>query len=136
MEITNYDKTAQYEEIQPLIKQIHEFCVTNDIPCSMTFAIKNNKSGTEYKNEAYMPISAGINLKNDYLSQILLAVNGGRFIPPSRLDDIGNVFEADPDDENAFDLGTEAKSPTIFVMDSELPVQGKSSVEKKGRPKN
>lgn len=138
-DITKYDKTEVYGQIEPLVKEILTICAKENIPMAVSFALKNDEKGTVYKNEAFMPVSGGIRLKNDYITQVLLAVNGGKFIPPSRTE--GMNFEADPDDDHDYDLG-EAFQDAVpgLIIDDVLPVQMGTPVEEKpakkkgGRP--
>lgn len=139
--ITKYDKTSVFSEIKPVLEQLKLICVKNNIPMAVSIALKNDEDGTVYKNEAFMPVSAGIHLKDDYISQILLAVNGGKFVPPAAYKDIEKAYavEADPDNDNEFDIGTNdelADALLNYVVDEELPVQEKksSAVVKKQKP--
>jgi hypothetical protein len=81
--ITKYDKTEIYENegIVDLMVKLKQKCGKFDIPMIVTFALKNDENGTEYKTEMISAVSSGINLKEDRFVKFVNVMNGFDTIP-------------------------------------------------------
>ena len=79
----NYEEFFN-EKVRPLLKELKKVCMTHEkgIPFAFTCAVSNNQKKTTYVNDGFWTGSAGIRLKTDTLTQVILAMNGGKFIPP------------------------------------------------------
>ncbi len=106
IEKTDFDKTADYEEkIKPLVKELKKQCVIYDIPCFLSFVVKNDDDGTEYETEGNLTGSNGIHLTDDKFRLYLLAMRGATLLPPGTMNKemesrlAGMEFYEDVDEE-------------------------------------
>ena len=71
-----YDKNDVYEKkIAPLIQNLQLICNMEKMPMFVSVAVKNNKDGTQYRNNVVYA-SAGITLKEKRIGELLLLLNG------------------------------------------------------------
>lgn len=73
--IYNFTKDFKTECLPAIIK-LKQFCVSRGIPFYMTFAVKNDKSGTDYMTIKQIPPEADIQLADDMIRKIILAERG------------------------------------------------------------
>ena len=68
-----YDKSKIFEdEIRPLLKQIEDICLVNDMPIFFSCATKNMDGKTFYERDGILTGSNGINLYDDWFRLYLL----------------------------------------------------------------
>lgn len=72
-----YDFSKDFKtECLPYIIKMKQFCVSRGIPFYMTFAIKNDKSNTEYMTIKQIPPEVEMDLADDMIRKIILAERG------------------------------------------------------------
>lgn len=85
LEKAEFDKSVVVKkEIAPLIKNIKEICLREQIPMFVSIAAKD-MGNTEYVNEMLSPVSLGIQLSNDKISPMLKVVNDNFDVVPKHL---------------------------------------------------
>lgn len=91
----NFDKRSIYDNsIEPIINELKQVCVANDIPFCVSFAVANNEKKTVYKNDGYLASSIGMKLTDDRFKKILLVCcNADVKVIPK-----GTNFEIDAND--------------------------------------
>lgn len=100
-----YDRNEEYlAHIEELATQIRRLCATYKIPFIMSFVVSNDddKKVTTYKTAVLDPIVLDEELAYNYLPQALLALRGGRFVPPTPsmvITDKPEVNEESDDDD-------------------------------------
>ena len=86
-EITVFDKTEIYEnEILPVVAHLRQLCSMNEIPMFLSIAVKNDESGTEYRNDMISAVSTGIVLKDEHLTNHVNVINGFETVPKKEFD--------------------------------------------------
>lgn len=86
LEKANYDRTdVVKKEIIPLIKNLKEICLREQIPMFVSFASRDTGAETDYLNEMLSPVSLGIQLSNDKISPMLKVVNDNFDVVPKSL---------------------------------------------------
>lgn len=73
--IYDFSKDFKTECLQSII-QLKAFCVSRGIPFYMTFAIKNDKTETEYMTIKQIPPEVDMELADDMIRKIILAERG------------------------------------------------------------
>ncbi len=85
---TEYDLTHFYKtEIEPKVIEIKKLCRVNKLPFAFVAALKNANGKTEYKSEANLTGSNGINLYDDHFENYLMALNGFDLTPVAGLEE-------------------------------------------------
>lgn len=94
-----YDKSEIYDnEIKQHVEEIQRICVKNDIPFLYSFAIKNTKKGTEYKNNVVTTANLDFELTDDRITKCLCAMNGWEVKIPGVEIDPANFTEIEQEE--------------------------------------
>ncbi len=74
---TDFNNKAVYEEqIAPLVQQLKNVCIHNNIPFFIGVPVKNNEKETKYAYDGLMPNMFNVVLKDDRIAKHLLVANG------------------------------------------------------------
>lgn len=97
--ITKFDYTKDYEEeVAPIIAELRRVCSENRMPMFVSVCVKNDNSGTVYKNEMISAVSSGIVLKEDHMVNHVNVMNGFATVPSlenEKFDAIDDLEEKD-----------------------------------------
>ena len=86
---TNFDKNDTYETlVAKKIQELLRICNKEQMPIFISVAVKNDESGTEYKNDMFASATNDIFLKDDYFPNFVNVTNGFRTVPPSKIVEI------------------------------------------------
>lgn len=81
-QITEFDHSKEYEKkLSELVHEVVKICNRNDIPCLLTFCIKNNEEESKYVTEYLSPGQKMQHLKTDYFAGFVNVLNGFRTVP-------------------------------------------------------
>ncbi len=101
-EITVYDKSKVYlKEVKPLLDQIETVCVREHMPFAFTCAVKNTEKKTFYERAGEIAKMANVVLKDDYLTSVAIAMQGGRFTREND-DGLSEAVQSMNEQEEAF----------------------------------
>lgn len=97
--VTEFDRQDIYDEkVAPLVEQIRKICSIYNMPFMFSCCVKNEKTGTVYKNDAISTGSRNIVLTDDRLERHLCVEAGFRTVPGNteieiNFDDFGDMEE-------------------------------------------
>ena len=90
--ITEFNKTKEYNKnLKEKVEDIKRICNNLDIPCFLTFCVKNNEKETVYQTEYLSPGQKQQNLKNNRFADYVNIINGFT-TTPYKEEDIFNSF--------------------------------------------
>ena len=76
-EVTPFNhKSVCKAKIDPLIQQIKQICIVNNMPFFICVPVSNDEKGTKYEYDGLMPNMFDINLTDDHLAKHLLVARG------------------------------------------------------------
>ncbi len=79
---TEFSKQNEYkEEIEPIVMTLVQKAAIHKIPIAFAAAVANSSNQTIYENEMISAEELGLTLEDNRFSNILIAANGGKFIP-------------------------------------------------------
>lgn len=129
--ITPYNKSKIYlNEIKPLIDQIEVICAKEHMPFAFVCAVKNDEKKTYYERTGEIAKMADVVLKNDYISNVGIAMHGGRFVRENDdgLSDAVQQFDSDEMD-NAEEDDELIEIPEAPADDEDSEITGSSVVD-------
>jgi hypothetical protein len=75
--ITEFNKTKEYNKnLKEKVEEIKRICNNLDIPCFLTFCVKNNEMETVYQTEYLSPGQKQQYLKNNRFADYVNIING------------------------------------------------------------
>ena len=120
---TVFNRKKEYNaKIKKLVNEIKIACMEENIPFMCSFAIENSEEGTTYIHDGIPAAGQSITLKEDLFAKYLVAIRGGKFVPPSNLnleadeDYINTLFATEEDAP----VATASKEPSGVIDDGDL----------------